>query len=185
MQPDRGLTTCQMHGGKKGKARIAIIVTVSGDGSEREPLWIIGVAGNPRCFKNINHDTLECNYCSSRKAWMGTSIFIEYLERLNRRMFHRKRNIALLLDSFSACHSPSLEDYDMPVATPPSTSSKQPTTHPGPLSTVVIGEHGLSLKAYSVQDLKALAVVDLLWGIRSGGEEGATQELQQGSEVTR
>ena len=46
-----------------------------------------------------------------------------------------------------------------------------PTTHPGPLPTVVLGEHDLSLGARSVQDFEALADVDLLWDIRSGGEE--------------
>ena len=42
IQLDRGPRTCQMHGRKKDKARITILVTVNGDGSEREPLWIIG-----------------------------------------------------------------------------------------------------------------------------------------------
>ena len=59
MQPDRGLTTCRVHGRKKDKARISVLVTVNRDGSGREPLWIIGVAGNPRCFKNINRDMSE------------------------------------------------------------------------------------------------------------------------------
>ena len=33
---------------------------------------------------------------------MRTGIFIEYLEQLNRKMYHRKRNIVVLLDNFSA-----------------------------------------------------------------------------------
>ena len=34
MQPGCGLTTCQIYGRKKDKARITILVTVNGDGSE-------------------------------------------------------------------------------------------------------------------------------------------------------
>ena len=44
VQPDRGLTICQMYGRKKHKARIPILVTVNEDSSEREPLCIIGAA---------------------------------------------------------------------------------------------------------------------------------------------
>ena len=44
MQQDRGLATCQMHDRKEDKARISVWVTANGDGSEREPPWIVGVA---------------------------------------------------------------------------------------------------------------------------------------------
>ena len=47
IQPDRGLSTCQMYGRKKDKARITVLVIVIDDGSEQEPLWINGVAENP------------------------------------------------------------------------------------------------------------------------------------------
>ena len=46
---------------ERDKARISVLVTDNGDagGFEHEPLWIIGAAENPPCFKNINRGMLE------------------------------------------------------------------------------------------------------------------------------
>jgi hypothetical protein len=41
MQSDCSLATHQLAGKKKVKALIKVMVTSNGDGSEREPLWII------------------------------------------------------------------------------------------------------------------------------------------------
>jgi hypothetical protein len=102
MQPDRGLATEQMAGKKKDKARISVLVTANGDGSEREPLWVIGVPKDPRCFKGVDRNSFGCQYRFNKTAWMRTDIFVDYLKTLNKKMRDQKRNIALLLDNFSA-----------------------------------------------------------------------------------
>ena len=102
MQPDRGLSTQQFAGKKKDKTRISVMVTANGDRSEREHLWIIGTARNPRCFKNVDIDSLGCQFRWNNKAWTRTDTMADCLERFNRKMAHRKRRVVLLLDSFSA-----------------------------------------------------------------------------------
>jgi hypothetical protein len=108
MQPERGLAMEQMAGKKKDKARLTVLVTANGDGSERYPLWIIGSALNPRCFKNVRADSLGCIYRANKKAWMRTDIMIEFLTDMNRRMIGQNRKIALLMDNFSA-HKAAVE----------------------------------------------------------------------------
>ena len=78
------------------------MITANGDGSEREPLWIIGTAKNPQCFKNVTINSLGCQYRWNKKAWMRTDIMIDCLEQFNRKMAHQKRKVILLLDNFSA-----------------------------------------------------------------------------------
>jgi hypothetical protein len=48
----------QLEGCKQGAITLAICC--NGDGSDRLPLWVIGKYKNPRCFKNINKNTLGC-----------------------------------------------------------------------------------------------------------------------------
>ena len=102
VQPDRGLSTQQLAGKKKDNERISVMIIANGNGSEREPLWIIGTAKNPQCFKNVNINSLGCQYCWNKKAWTRTDIMIDYLECFNRKMAHQKRKVILLLDNFSA-----------------------------------------------------------------------------------
>lgn len=102
MQPEKGLATHQIEGKKEDKARITVVVTSNGDGSERVPLWIIGTSHNPHCFNHINHSLLGCHYRNNKTAQMTTDIMIEFLERFNRKTHCHNRRVALLLDNFSA-----------------------------------------------------------------------------------
>lgn len=47
MQPDRDLSTQRLAGKKKDKARVTVMITASGNGSEREPFWTIRTTGGP------------------------------------------------------------------------------------------------------------------------------------------
>ena len=77
------------------------------------------------------------------------------------------------------CHSPSLDDDKAsamghgsslddkaPVTMPAATPATTPTITPiGKLPTVAIGKHDLSFESHSIQDLNALAGVELLWDV--------------------
>jgi hypothetical protein len=66
--PDRSLSTEQLSGLKKEKARISLALTGNGDGTERVPIWAIGTAKKPRCFKNINVESLGLKWRANKKA---------------------------------------------------------------------------------------------------------------------
>lgn len=98
--PDRGLATQRLPGVKVDKCRMTIALTINADGSDRVPLWIIGTAANPRCMKNVRQSALRCKYRNNKKAWMNSTIMLEYLEWFDRRMSGRQ--VLLLMDNFSA-----------------------------------------------------------------------------------
>ena len=69
-------------------------------------------------------------------------------------------------------HGSSLDDktpVTMPAATPAATSIAK-------LPTVAIGKHYLSFESHSIQDLDALADVELLWDVRGEGAETRQRE---------
>jgi hypothetical protein len=61
-QADNSLASKQLEGRKQNKERITLAIYCNGDGSDRLPLWVIGKYKNPRCFKNINKNTLGYQY---------------------------------------------------------------------------------------------------------------------------
>ena len=65
-------------------------------------------------------------------------------------------------------HRSSLDDK-APVAMPAATSITK-------LPTVAIGKHDLSFESHSIQDLDALADVELLWDVRGEGAEMRQRE---------
>ena len=69
-------------------------------------------------------------------------------------------------------HGSSLDDK-APVTTPAATPA---TTSIAKLPTVAIGKHNLSFKLHSIQDLDALADVELLWDVRGEGAETRQRE---------
>ena len=47
------------------------------------PLFVVGKAKNPRCFKNIKK--LPCRYRSQRKSWMDSVLFEEWVRDVNKK----------------------------------------------------------------------------------------------------
>ena len=78
-----------LRGVKKSKARLTVLVGASMAG-EKLPLLVIGKTEHPRCFKNVS--SFPTLYRAQLSAWMDSKLFLEYLERLDRRLFieHRK-----------------------------------------------------------------------------------------------
>ncbi|XP_022895306.1 CENP-B homolog protein 1-like [Olea europaea var. sylvestris] len=87
---DHSLATKQLEGRKKDKERITVIVCCNGDGSDKIPLWVIGKYANPRCFKNVNMNNLNCKYRSNKKAWMTVLLFQDFVGWFEKRMNGRK-----------------------------------------------------------------------------------------------
>lgn len=100
--PARSLSTHQLPGRKKDKARITTLFCCNVDGSEKLPLQFISTAKNPRAFQaaGINIRNLNLVWRSNQKAWITTPIFTEFLYWFDRQM--SGRNVILLIDNFSA-----------------------------------------------------------------------------------
>ena len=100
--PARSLSTQQLPGRKKEKARLSALFCCNADGSEKLEPWFIGNAQNPHAFRaaGINIRNFNLIWRSNQKAWMTTQIFIEFIRWFDLRMTGRK--VALLMDNFSA-----------------------------------------------------------------------------------
>lgn len=90
------------HGGAQSKQRVTAVFACNSDGSEKLPVWIIGKAKNPRCFKNIDFSKLNCLYTNQSNSWVDTPAFRKWVLELNDRMVKQRRHILLTLDNCSA-----------------------------------------------------------------------------------
>ncbi|XP_041377364.1 tigger transposable element-derived protein 6-like [Gigantopelta aegis] len=98
--PDKTLSykSQAAKGGKISKERLTVLLCCSSMGEKLKPL-VIGKAQNPRCFKNINKDTLPVTWTANRKAWMTSQLFNDWLQQLNRQMRQQRRKILLFIDN--------------------------------------------------------------------------------------
>ena len=70
-------------------------------GEKLKPL-VIGKARKPRAFSGVKVSRLPVTWRSSKKAWMNTAIFNEWLEQINRNMRQQKQKILLFMDNVSS-----------------------------------------------------------------------------------
>jgi hypothetical protein len=100
--PDRTLEyRNNVNGVKKSKMRITVVMCVNADGTDvRKPL-VIGRAENPRCFRDIDMNSMPAIYKSSAKAWINTILFKDWLNLFNADMSLQDRNVILTLDNVS------------------------------------------------------------------------------------
>lgn len=99
MPPNATLATRPTSGTKRDKSRITLLLACNATGSVKLQPLVIGTAAKPRCFRNINMNTLPITYRYNKKAWMRGDIFGEWLNSLNAEMCRKKRKILLLLDN--------------------------------------------------------------------------------------
>ncbi|KAL5146375.1 CENP-B 2 [Glycine soja] len=100
LQADHSLATKQLEGRKQDKERSTVVICCNEDGSEKIPLWIIGKYEKPRCFKNVNMNSLDCQYQANKKAWMTSVLFDEYVRSFDQ-MMHGRR-VLLVVDNCPA-----------------------------------------------------------------------------------
>ena len=76
--PDKSyqFKTEKCSGGKHSKIRITGLAAANAVGNKL-PMFVIGKAKNPRCFKNIKK--LPCRDRSQRKTWMDSVLFEEWV----------------------------------------------------------------------------------------------------------
>jgi hypothetical protein len=84
MTPDITISRNPIEGSKKVKNRISITLIYNTDGSDRFIPLIIGNAKMPRGFNKRSDIDLGFWYFWNKKAWMQSTIFHEYLLRLDR-----------------------------------------------------------------------------------------------------
>lgn len=107
------------------KERITVLFTVSSVG-EKMKLLVIGKSNNPRSFKNHQKHHLPVVYKANSKAWMTSSIFVEYLQSLNNRMRIQNRNILLLMDNCPSHPDINLSNIKISFLPKNTTSKLQP-----------------------------------------------------------
>ncbi|CAG7820999.1 unnamed protein product [Allacma fusca] len=91
--------TCS--GGNHSKDRLTVLLCCNKDGAEKLKPLVIGKYANPRCFAKLkSRESLPVYYYANKKAWMVTTIFSEWLRKINKQV--QKRKILLLLDNCSS-----------------------------------------------------------------------------------
>ena len=120
--PDKSyqLKTEKCSGGKHSKIRITGLAAANAVGNKL-PMFVIGKAKNPRCFKNIKK--LPCRYRSQRKSWMDSVLFEEWVRDVNKKFQAEGRKVALIIDNCPA--HPIIENLSHVklVFLPPNTTS--------------------------------------------------------------
>ena len=88
--PDKSyqLKSGKCSGGKHGKVRITGLAAANATG-EKLPMFVVGKARNPRCFKNIKK--LPCRYRAQRKSWMDSALFEEWVRGVKQKVSSRRK----------------------------------------------------------------------------------------------
>ena len=97
LEPDRTLATKRLAGCKKDKERLTVALCVNANSSHKLDPLIIGKFAKPRCFANININSLPVTYRNNKKAWMLTTLFQEWLQEFSKQVARRHKNKCVLL----------------------------------------------------------------------------------------
>lgn len=107
LMPLKSTSKNPIKGCKKLLTRITLAFEVSLIGEKLQP-FMIGTAKNPHPFRNFNVKDFV-DYGSSKKAWMNSTLYKEWVSKLNRKMMLSNRKILLLVDN---CPSHSVLQFD-------------------------------------------------------------------------
>ncbi|EGZ23940.1 hypothetical protein PHYSODRAFT_480573 [Phytophthora sojae] len=118
-----------VSGRKDPKNRITLALAVNADGPDKLPPLYIGSAAvlRPLQGRDVRAE-LGVIYKHSPKAWMTTSIFLEWLGEVNHQMWLKDRKILLLVDNVSSHVQPEVSFSNIRLAFLPknTTSRLQP-----------------------------------------------------------
>ena len=107
-------------GGKHSKDRLTGMAAGNAKG-ERLPMFAIGKAKNPRCFKGVK--SIPCRYRAQAKSWMSSELFEEWIKELDRSFGVQKRKIALIVDNGPAHPTVTGLEWIELIFLPPNTTS--------------------------------------------------------------
>lgn len=112
-------------GGKKSKQRLTVLLCTNSTGTHKIQPLVIGKSLKPRCFKNVK--SLPVEYKANKNAWMTSKLFSEWLQKIDKEMNKRKKNIVLLVDNCGAHASlPKLQNVQIVFFPANCTSILQP-----------------------------------------------------------
>jgi hypothetical protein len=60
LTPNGSLVSKGQAGQKKDKTRITVVAACDATGTDRLPLWVIGIAQTPRAFRGVNMTSIGC-----------------------------------------------------------------------------------------------------------------------------
>ena len=123
LEPNKTLASGPVKGTKKCKDRISVGLCANADGSEKLVPVLIQKAKKPRCFSNGFNPETFVEYYYNKKAWITSVIFVQFIEKLERKMRRQKRKIILLVDN---APSHSVNDLQLRYVEflPPNTTSE-------------------------------------------------------------
>ncbi|CAG8823419.1 10180_t:CDS:2, partial [Racocetra persica] len=90
-----------VHGKKKAKDQVTVLVTCNSTGDDKLPLLLIYKYQNPHAIRCIDKTKLPVYYYWNSSSWMQLSIFNHYIKKLNEQMRKAGRKILLLMDQAS------------------------------------------------------------------------------------
>ncbi|XP_033225749.1 tigger transposable element-derived protein 2-like [Belonocnema kinseyi] len=102
-------------GHKEVKDRVTLMFAANATGSHKIPLLIIGKYAKPRCFTNVNMESLPATYAAQISAWMDRVLFLKwftevFLPEVRKKHPDSSRRVLLLLDNAPA--HPSAEELN-------------------------------------------------------------------------
>ncbi|KAF0727427.1 hypothetical protein Ae201684_014539 [Aphanomyces euteiches] len=114
-------------GRKDVKNRITLAAAVNADGTDKRELKFIGHSARPRWFGNRSTEEMQLDYSRSKKGWMTSTLFREWLERFNSSMAVQDRKVLLLVDNASSHRAiESLSNVEVRFLPPNTTAYLQP-----------------------------------------------------------
>lgn len=87
--------------GKKAKDRITVALCASMSWEKMKP-FVIGRCRQQRCFKKVEAESLPVTYSHTKKVWMNSQLFHEWITSVDKKMCHQKRKIQMFLDNASS-----------------------------------------------------------------------------------
>jgi len=107
------------------KERLTVFICSNIDSELLKPL-VIGKAQKPRCFRNLDRNSLPVIWRWNKKAWMTASIMEDWLKSFNLKMKVQNRKVLLFLDN-ATCHPHvGLSNVRLIFLPPNTTSITQP-----------------------------------------------------------
>ncbi|XP_028649015.2 jerky protein homolog-like [Erpetoichthys calabaricus] len=68
-------------GFKMDKQRLTVLACSNASATNKLPLMVIGKSAKPRCFKNMNMNSLPVFYRNQKKAWLDRALFKKWFDK--------------------------------------------------------------------------------------------------------
>ena len=120
-----------LAGRKTNKDRVSVLLCSNTNGVKLIRPRIIGPSERPQCFRGTDPSSKGWEYSSSKRAWMNTTLFKQWLLCFNAAVAVTRRECVLLLIDNASCHGtsatlPNLSHVDIHFLPKRTTSILQP-----------------------------------------------------------